>query len=375
MIRFELPTVDDLLSLGRRSPDSVSIYLPTEPTPAGREHALVAAKSGVDEAIRTLRERQASAAALEGIRARWREVAEDSSLWGSLAYSLAGFISPEVSRVDVLPNALEAQRSVGDYFDLGQLVRSVTAPQDAYALTVSANSWELWEASSTTRATPLDLEGDHAEDVADATNRRSARGRQYKRRLVGDEGRKVLLDRYARTVADAVRAELRTLDPQARKPLFVLGTEPLLGMVLAEDLGRPGVAVPGASDTLRADEVDSAIRDRIGELTAKQLSRRADDIGKGFAQGLAVTDLAQLGRAAVVGAVQTMIYDFTSPVRGTLDDETGAIHTTDAGYDIVSRIAVKVLAQGGEVYAVRPDEIDAEIWNGHLLAGLRHALI
>jgi hypothetical protein len=32
------------------------------------------------------------------------------------------------------------------------------------------------------------------------------------------------------------------------------------------------------------------------------------------------------------------------------------------------------LANGGEVHAVRPDEIDAGIWNGQLLAALRRPL-
>jgi hypothetical protein len=100
----------------------------------------------------------------------------------------------------------------------------------------------------------------------------------------------------------------------------------------------------------------------------------ADRIGNGFAAGLAVTDLAQLARAAAAGAVGTLIYDITTDTRGILDDATGAIQLADDGTELVSRIAVRVLRDGGKVFAVRPGEVEAGIWNGRLLAALRHPL-
>ena len=75
-----------------------------------------------------------------------------------------------------------------------------------------------------------------------------------------------------------------------------------------------------------------------------------------------------------MGAVGTLYYDMTADVRGTLDADTGAITFDENGEDLLAAIALLVLANGGEVHAVRPGEIDAEIWNGRLLAGLRRAL-
>ncbi len=46
----------------------------------------------------------------------------------------------------------------------------------------------------------------------------------------------------------------------------------------------------------------------------------------------------------------------------------------DGGYDLLSRIAVIVLDKGGEVIAVRPEEITADIWSGTALAALRFPL-
>mgnify|MGYP001396293160 CR=1 FL=1 len=375
MIRFDLPTIDDLIRLGEPHPHAVTIYLPTSPTPAGREQAFTTAKSAVDEAIRNLRAAGAGAADQDAIRDEWEVLAEDASLWGNLSASLALFLSPEMSEEYVLPNDLEPQSQVGDYFDLGQLVRSVTTPQDAFALTLSSNGWNLWTASSSRRASEVELSEAYAEDAADATNRMAIRGRQHLGRLVGDEGRKVLLERYSRTVADALRSELGKLDPQGTQPLFVFATEPLLSMFLGEDLGRTLVPVHGSPDELRPDQIDEAIRARIGDLTSASLSARADQIGHGFTSGLAVTDLAQIAKAASAGAVDALMYDFTVDVLGTYDEATGDLRFTDDGHDLLSRVAITVLRYGGKVFAVRPDEVTAQIWNGRVLAKLRHALV
>lgn len=146
-------------------------------------------------------------------------------------------------------------------------------------------------------------------------------------------------------------------------------------MVVAHGLPGEVVVVRGAADELRPDQIDSAIRERIGEITTRRLSLAADRIGDGFADGRAVTDVAQAARAAAVAAVGTFYYDLTADVRGYLNADTGTIRFDPEGEDLLAAIALLVLANGGEVHAVRPGEIDAGIWNGQLLAGLRRPLI
>ncbi len=372
MVSYNVPSIQDLIRLGVPHPGAISIYLSTAPTPQGRELALTAAKSAVDQAIRSRRDAGATHAEQEAVRAQWAALADDDQLWGNLSNSLVVFLAPGVSEEYVLPNQFEPHTQLGDYFDIAPLVRAVTTPQRAFALTLSSDGWNLWTASEGARASELELVGDHAVDAADATNRTSIRGRQLLRRLGGDEGQKVLLDRYAQIVAEAVRDELGRIDPQGSVPLFVFANEPLLSMVQAHGLPGPLVAIPGASDELRPDQIDDSIRERIGAIAAAAVSARADRIGNGFADGLAVIDLAQVARAAAVGAVGTLIYDMTVDVRGTLDESTGAFQLTDEGTDLLSRIAVQVLRAGGDAVTVRPGEVEAEIWNDRLLAELRH---
>ena len=372
MTRYQLPDTADLIRLGEPHEHAITVYVETSPAPDQRENNLLTAKSAVDHALRTIRNGGARHAVEQQLRDRWTEIAE-SDLWLRLSRSLAIFIADDVHEVYVLPNALQNQSQVGAYFDIGQLVRAVTTPQDAFALTLSANGWNLWQASATTRAEELPLVGDYPADVAEATNRATIRDRGHVRRLAGDEGKKVLLETYAKRVAEAVESELGHSDPSKHRPLFVFATDPLLDLYRGIDHKRRIVAVPGSPDELRPDQIDEAIRGVLAALNAKHTNTHVDDIGDGVARGLVATDIADIGKAAVAGAVSTLVYDFTIDTLGRLDD-TGRVTFGDDGYDLMSRIAVTVLDKGGEVIAVRPAEVTADIWNGTAVAGLRFAL-
>lgn len=373
MTRYELPDVADLIRLGEPHENAITVYAETAPGPDEREKSLLTAKSAVDRALRTVREAGARHAVEEQLRSRWTEIAE-SDLWLSLSRSVAIFIADDFHEVYVLPNALDSQSQVGSYFDIGQLVRAVTTPQDAFALTLSADGWNLWQATATKRAEELELTGEYAADVAEATNRATVRDRGHVRRLVGDEGKKVLLEQYAKRVADAVDSELGQLDPSSKRPLYLFATDPLLDMYRGIDHKRQIVAVPGAADELRPDQIDGAIRESLPVLNAEKASAWVEELGNDLSRGLVATDLGDIARATAAGAVDTLVYNFTRDVLGRIDDGTGSLEYDDSGYDVLSRIAVKILDSGGEAVAVRPDEISADIWNQTAVARLRFPL-
>lgn len=373
MTRYQLPDTTDLRRLGEPHEMAITVYVETAPGPDQRSTGLLTAKSAIDRSLRQIRDRGAGAALEQRLRERWQQIA-DSDVWLQLSRSLAIFIAEDGHEVYVLPNALVNQSQVGAYFDIGQLVRAVTTAQDAYALTLSAAGWNLWHATATTRAEELPLIGDHPGDVADATNRATVRDRDHVRRLVGDEGKKVLLETYAKRVSDAVITELAHVDASADRPLFVFASEPLLGMFRGLDDKRRIVAVPGAPDHLRPDQIDHALREGLSSLNAARVDALVDGIGDGVGRGLVATDLADIGKAAVAGAVSTLVYDFTVDVLGRFNDANGRISYDDGGYDLLSRIAITVLDNGGEVVAVRPGEVSAQAWKGTAIAALRFPL-
>ena len=68
MIHYALPTTADLLELGAPRADALSIYLTTDPTPAGRDLAFTTAKSAVDEAIRAFQKQLNNAGMIAPVR-------------------------------------------------------------------------------------------------------------------------------------------------------------------------------------------------------------------------------------------------------------------------------------------------------------------
>jgi hypothetical protein len=374
--RYELPTLDDLNRLGERRDHAITIYAQTSPIVSERQASFLNAKSQFDSAINALRGVGLGHNVENSLRGQWDAIADAVEPWNRLSASLAIFITPTESDVYVLPNRLENQHQAAEYFDLGQLVRAVTTPQEAYALTLSANGWNLWVATAITRAAELELAGEYAEDAAEATNRATIRGRGKNNRLVGDEGRKTLLETYAKRVAEAVHAELGRVDPNGERPLFLFATDPLLDLYRTFDQRRQIVPVHGAPDELRPDQIDERIRESLSALNAERTNARLERIGNDLAAGLVLSDLGDIARAAAAGAIATLVYDFTVDIFGTLDDTTGEISYADGarGYDVLSRIVVRTLQAGGEAIAVRSDEVTAQIWTGTAVAHLRFPL-
>ncbi|GED98506.1 baeRF11 domain-containing protein [Gordonia crocea] len=372
MARYEFPTTAELIEMGAPQENAVTVYLPA--TAAEHEVAKTTVKSSMDEAIRTLRERGANHALETAFRERSAEILADDC-WHRLSRSLAIFSTAEKAEIFVVPNNLAHQLQVSKYFDLGQFVRAVAGPQDAYALTVSAHGWNVWHASADEVAHEFEIDAEGIGDVAEATNRATVRGRAAVRRLQGDEGNKVLLESYAKQVAETVGLALNRDDPTGQRPLFLFAADPLQDMVGHVGFGtREVVVVPGSPDELRADQIDEAIRSRLDGINAARASTTVNTIADGVGKGLVATDLVDIARAAVGGSVDTLVYDFTVDVLGRLHNDTGALEYSDDGYDLLSRIAIVVLANGGTVVPVRAADIDAEIWNGTAVARLRHPL-
>ncbi|AUH68680.1 MULTISPECIES: hypothetical protein [Gordonia] len=372
MARYELPTTTELLELGSPRDHAVTVY--AQASAAQYDLARTTVKSAMDRAIRSLRNGGGNHALESALRERTTAILADEG-WRKLSHSLAVFITPEEAEMFVLPNQLENQLQVGSYFDVGQLVRAAAAPQDAYALTLSADGWNLWQASGTELASEMEVEADGIGDVAEATNRATVRGRIHARRLHGDEGTKLLLETYAKRVHEVVVKAIDADDPSAERPLFVFAADPLLDMYRNLDRGfRELVAVPGSPDELTAVQIDARIRQELADINSRRANATVEKIADGVAKGLVATDLVDVARAAVAGNVDTLVYDFTVDVLGRLDNETGDVTYADDGYDLLSRIAVWVLQTGGRVIPVRASEIVSDIWNGTVTARLRYPL-
>lgn len=391
-VHYELPTTADFAALAGPHHPAITVYVSTSPVVSERERAEVAVKSAFDEALERLKGTDVSGADLAAIRAERDRILGDLTLWGSLARSMAIFVSPELSELFVLPNRLDDAVHVGSHFTLGQLLRAPSQDQEAFALTLSANEWTLWHATSTERAMPLEVDDAHDKSLDDAVNRDPSNddkprgGMHGDRGVQGDERKKGFFELYAKRVGDAVRHELAQRDAEERVPLFVFAAEPLLSLFIDRvHNGRRIVAVPGAPDRLGAAEIDDALREQLAALNIAEADAALRGLTEGAA-GRVERDLAAIGREAAEGQVEVLWFDFTTSVNGTLDRESGAIEFasghgaderlsdgTHAG-DVLPQLALLVMSKGGKVVTVRSDDLDGTVWSGPAMAELRFAL-
>ena len=125
----------------------------------------------------------------------------------------------------------------------------------------------------------------------------------------------------------------------------------------------------GAPDRLGASEIDEALRQQLATLNVNEAETALHGLAEGSA-GRVERDLAAIGRLAADGAVETLWFDFTTSVNGTLDRESGAIQFatangegeslqdgTHAG-DVLPQLALLVISKGGKVVTVRSDDLD-----------------
>lgn len=390
-LHYELPTTADFAALAGPHDPAITVYAATSPVVAERERAEVAVKSAFDEAIERVRAGGVATTVVEELRSRRDAILRDQQLWGRLSRSLAVFVSPGFTEVFVLPNRLDDAVHVGSHFTLGQLLRAPSQDQEAFAIRLSANEWSLWHATPTERARRLEVDLSHPRDAESASNREPGEdkprgGMHGDRGVTGEERRKQLFEIYAKRVADATRHELAALDPDHRVPLFVFAAEPLLSQFIDRSRnGRRVVGVAGAPDRLGPSEIDEALRVQLYRLNIGEAEQALRQLSEGAA-GRVERDLAAIAREAADGAVETLWFDFTSSVNGTLDRESGAIEFasgngdgaaladgTHAG-DLLPQLALLVIAKGGRVVTVRSDDLDRTVWSGPAMAELRFAL-
>jgi hypothetical protein len=391
-VHYELPTTADFAVLAGPHHPAITIYASTSPVVSERERAEVAVKSAFDEAIEQVKSAGAPGPEPEQLRNARRDILADQQLWAGLARSLAIFVAPDFSEVFVLPNQLDDAVHVGSHFTLGQLLRAPSQDQEAYAVAISANEWSLWHATPTDRAAQMTVDPSLPKNADEASNREP--GDVGNRRVGGhgdrgmseDDRRSGAIDIYAKRVADAVRQELQVHDPDERVPLFVFAAEPTLSQFLERARNhRRLAAVPGAPDRLGPAEIDEALRLQLAELNISEAESALHVLAEGSA-GRVERDLAAIGRLAADGAVETLWFDFTTSVNGTLDQESGAIEFatgngtgdnlgdgTHAG-DLLPQLALLVMAKGGKVVTVRSDDLDGTVWSGPAMAELRFAL-
>jgi hypothetical protein len=373
MLHVDIPGREELRALlDHRAAASVTIYLPTSPLTQEAEQSRIVLRNLAREAEAQLAAAGVPRDAVAAVAEQVADLAEDDGFWRFQARSLAVLASPDGLRTYRLPNALAEIVEVSDRFHLKPLLRAVTFPQTAYVLAIAAGGVRVLEVSADLPPAELRLP-DLPRDAASAVGKASIKDRSHSQRIHGSEGEKVRLRQYARQVEQALRDLLRG----AEVPLVLAASDTLAAIYRSVNT-YPHLAHAGIADspeTMTDAQLAEAARRVLDGLHAAEAAAWRDRFAERSGQGRATTDVAVAARAAVRGAIDSLMVDMDTSVPGTLDPETGAVAFAGQGdgrsYGVADEIARLALQAGARVLAVRQADIPG---GGALAAILRYPL-
>jgi hypothetical protein len=361
--------IDRLLEF--RGPACVSIYLPTDPESNG-DLERIEFKTLAGQASAQLREAGVGVRVIRPYEEEVGYLHDEEEFWRYQARSLAVFAAPSRLITFRLPNRLLGQVEVSDRFQLRPLLRTVTFPQVAFVLALAQGSVRVVEVTPDLDPAPIRID-DLPSDVAGAVGKSSISDRAPTRRLQGSEGQKVRMHQYARQVDQALRPLLNGLEV----PLILAAAEPIESIYRSVNtyphLLEQGIS--GNPETISDAQLASSARAALDDLYASQLRGVHERYRQRSSEGRALSDVAEIARAATHGAVEMLLVDIDAAVPGTVDEQTGAVTFAPAAghdvQDVTDEIARRAWLSGARVLAVREDDVPGR---GPVSAILRYAL-
>lgn len=357
VMRLTLPTVNDLADLTKhRDAASVSIYLPSSPLPDQAEAVQIALKSTIAQAEGQLVEIGISRAEVADIMLAVRDLDSDREFWRYQAHAMAVFVAPGLLRAFRLANALDHHLAVGDRFDIGPLLRSVTFAHGGYLLALAEGDIRLYELSADQR--PIELQLELPDDLDTVLELAENEGRLDQRRAKGATGQRIEQQRYCRLVQDAVLQQVG----ESTLPMILVASRDLEPAYRAVNsyVGLLETGIDAHPESLTTDELDARARTILDEHYAGELAEWRERFGTQRSNGVATSQLSEAARAATASAVEELLFDMDSTLEGSIDD-VGVVHPVDepgpTSYGIVDEIAVRVLRSGGTVKAVRAGDL------------------
>lgn len=347
------PEVERLAAVSE--PHLITIVLRTSPVTQESEANRITFSTLIAQATARLTELGGDAAQIERTAAGLRALHDDAHLWRYLSHSLVVFASPSRTISYRLPNELETEWFAGNHFRIVPLLRTLTHSHEAHVLALSQNAVRLIAIGPNHSGAEIPVP-DLPTDLLDTFNVEDPGVESHQRRIHGPEGQTPRLLAYTRDVDRAIAPIVRS----SRAPLILATTQPLDGMFrsITSAAHLLDATIEGNPDERTPAELDEAARKILDAHYAAELEASAERFETRWANGKAVTDLTDVARAAVAGAIATLYVDIDCHPAGSLDPSTGAVSAEqDPARSLIDQIAAQVLAHGGRVLPLRRGEV------------------
>lgn len=364
-------TVDQLVRIP--AGPAVSIYLPTHPASLEGQQDAIRLKNLLREAETSLNDRGLTPDDARRLLKPATKLAEDDAFWHDRRRGLAFFISGDCFRSLRLPREFAEEVAVDERFHVRQLLPLIGSEGSAIVLAISRNGFRLVSVSSQgyreLDASALPRNMDEALDIEDADRGEQVHvgampgpgGRKRSAVFHGQGGKpdalKQDLEQYFRV---AVRV-LHTMLKDSREPLVLAGPRyelPIFRYVC--DLPQLSVCeLYGNFDHSSDQEIFEKAAPVVRDLLQAPLREAATKFARFADSDRALIDVEPLLRAARHGRVETLFLDIRAKLFGSVDRESESVRLRDASdaEDLLDLLAVETLRNGGDVYAVEPNEM------------------
>jgi Bacterial archaeo-eukaryotic release factor family 11 len=380
MLHIDIPTLAEFKALAAVKGDTcVSLYVPTSPLAGDAQKNRIALEDLAAEALAQLQEAGTDKRRIATLEQKFRHLRgadkdddkdadkirklqnkkPDSidEFWKFQGNGLAVLATPRMMRTFRLPYRPKPLAEVADRFHLTPLVRAMTSPQDVFVLALAEKGVRLVRVFVNLPPARIAVPKlpKNAEEVA---RRASINERNPKGHLQGSEGKKFLLQKFARRVDQAVRG---VLAGQAA-PLVLAAEEPLASIFRSVNT-YPGLvdeAIPGNPHLMSDAQLEDAalpILDRLYERELKAALARFDELKP----RLATTEISYAAHAATAGAIDQLVVDLDAVIPGFVSDIDGSV--TYAAYDdaeaysVIDEVARRALSTGARVLGARREEL------------------
>lgn len=366
---MDLLTRANLTELSRRDHDGVhlSLFMPTHRFGTGVDADQIRWKNALSDVETLLAERGIRRPDIDELLEPARELQRDLAGWQHMSDGLAVFLRPGWRQTFRLPIDVPDLSAVGDRFVIGPLLPILT-DEHFLLLAVSQRHVRLLEGtrhrveevvlpdmptSLRDMAAPPDS---RSNTMAHPTSPAGSYGPAsfYGHGGGDDEFKSDELERYLRQVADGLDSYLSG----GELPVVLMGLDDTLS-IYRDVSNHPNVqddVVHRNPDQLSAEELHAAAWPVIARRLEAEQQRVVDRFGELNGTGRASADPAKLADAASHGRIDTLMlraspscWEQASPGSPTVL-QLGA-DDTFAHCELVERIAVDTLTNGGRIYA------------------------
>lgn len=354
MWNLDIPSESELRLLADISgPAVVTIYLPTTPITQDAASEAKTFHGLVREAMIEVRQRpELPRGDDEYIEVQLLDLVDDEDFWAHQSHGLGVITTADGQWTFRLPHRPNAQVHVDDKAHLVQLI-AATAAQDAHVLCLSEGGVRLIDVAADLPPKEVKVAG-MPTDAAGAVGKSSINDRSPSGRLMGSEGKRVRIRQFARQVDDALMPLLRGDE----RPLVLIATEPIYS-IFRQVCSAPTLVAQGVeanADKWSLPQIADAVKPVLAQYAADSDAALARVVDERRGHRRATTDLADIARAATIGAVATLILDREYDERGTIGDD-GSLTLDPNSAVIADELARRVVANGGRVLALAADRL------------------